>query len=60
MFAWAGLLYMTGMPKNISKAKSIFLTTVIGFTIMLVAWIGVRTIVDYIANGDSGVTTFIK
>ncbi len=60
MFAWAGLLYMTGISKNISKAKSIFVTTAIGFIIMLVAWIGVRTIVDYIAKSDSGVTTFIK
>jgi len=60
LFAWAGILYMTGIAKNRTKANNIFVSVATGFIIMLVAWFGVRTVVDQFASPDSGVTTFLK
>ncbi len=60
LFAYAGLLYMTGVSGNRVKANKIFTSVAIGFSIMLVAWISVRTVVDKFTDKDSGATTFIK
>jgi len=60
MFAWAGLLYMTGSEAKIKKAKDIFLSVGIGFIIMLVAWLGVRTVVDMLVREGSGATSLIE
>ncbi len=60
LFSYAGLLYMTGTPGNIGKAKGIFTSVAIGFIIMCTAWIGVNTVVGWFVKPDSGATTFIK
>ncbi len=59
LFAWAGLLYITGTPGNIKKAKSIFSTTAIGFIIMIVAWLSIRTLVDWLVKSEFGATLFL-
>ncbi len=50
LFAYAGILYMTGIEKNISKAKSMFIKVAWGFTIMLVAFVVINTVVGWIGN----------
>jgi hypothetical protein len=60
LFAYAGLLYMSGKDSNKSKAKTIFLNVAIGFTIMLVAFVFVDTLVGWVANAGIGATTFLK
>jgi hypothetical protein len=60
LFAYAGVLYMSGKEKNISTAKAIFTSVAVGFIIMLVAWISVKTFVDWFVDKDSGATTFIQ
>lgn len=59
LFAYAGLLYLSGKESNINKAKAIFLAVVIGFIIMLVAWFAVSTILKWFASPDSGATSLI-
>jgi hypothetical protein len=48
-FTYAGWLYVTGVEKNISKAKSIFPKIVGGFIIMLSAWFIVYQLLSWIA-----------
>jgi hypothetical protein len=57
--AYGGFLYITGTEKNRTKANAIFTAAAIGFGIMLVAWVGVYTIVGWITNSKSGLTTFL-
>ncbi len=59
LFAWAGLLFMRGTPGTIKKGKDIFTSVAIGFIIVLVAWISVRTFVDWFVKDSSGATTFL-
>ncbi len=59
LFAYAGLLLMNGKPGDRTKAKDIFTNVAIGFIIMLVAWVSVRTVVDWFVKPDSGATTFL-
>jgi len=62
LMAYAGLLYMTGTPGNISTAKNIFPTVAKGFIIMLVAWISVITVVNWFIseNNKAIINTFIQ
>jgi hypothetical protein len=50
LMAWSGILYMTGNPKNIAKAKGVFMKVAVGFTIMLVAFLVVDTVIGWIGN----------
>lgn len=59
LFAYAGLLYMTGTPGNRTKANGIFTSVGIGFIIMITAWIGVRTAVGWFVEPDSSATIFL-
>jgi hypothetical protein len=59
LFAWAGLLYMSGKDDNKKQARTIFLNVVIGFIIMLVAFVVVKTLVGWVVNSSFGATTFL-
>ncbi|MES2006952.1 MAG: pilin [Patescibacteria group bacterium] len=56
MFAYAGFLYFTsgagGGNENISKAKRIFTSSVIGFVLALTAWLIVNTVLYTVLNKD--------
>lgn len=51
--AYGGLMYMTGVEKNINKAKSLFYSIGKGFIIMLVAWFAVITVVNWFATTET-------
>ena len=59
LFAWAGLLYIRGTSASRSQANKVFTTVGLGFIIMLVAWIGVRTVVGWLVTANSSATTFL-
>ncbi len=59
LFAYAGLLYITGIPGKISQAHAIFKSVGIGFIIMITAWFAVRTVVGWFVEPGSGATTFL-
>jgi hypothetical protein len=59
LFAYGGILYITGRPGNISQANAIFKATGIGFGIMLLAWALVYTVVTWITGSGTGITTFL-
>lgn len=52
LLAYAGILYMTGIEKNISHAKSMFIKVAFGFTIMLIAFVCINTLVGWISNSS--------
>lgn len=56
LFAYGGILYMFGTPGNRKKANGIFTAAGIGFGIMLVAWVFVYTVVNWLTMGSSGST----
>jgi hypothetical protein len=58
LFAYAGLLYMTGQEGKIKEAKAIFSSVAIGFIIMLTAWFAVRQVVSWFVK-DATATTFL-
>jgi hypothetical protein len=60
LFAYAGILYMTGTSGNVSQAKSIFTTVGIGFALMASAWFVVYTILSWITKDGQGFTTLLK
>ena len=49
-FSFAGYLYITGVEKNISRAKSMFPKIVIGFIIILVAWFAVYQVLAWLTG----------
>lgn len=57
LFTWAGFLYMSGVEKNIAKAKGIFMHVVGGLIIMLCAWFIVYTIISWIAAPEADYAT---
>jgi hypothetical protein len=57
LLAYAGILYMTGLEKNISKAKGMFLKVAGGFTIMLIAFVVINTLVGWIGNSSFTTTS---
>lgn len=54
LFAYAGVLFMSTDPKNVTKARGLFGNVVKGFVIMLLAWLIVRTILYWIAEPGFG------
>lgn len=59
LFAYGGLLYLTGKEKNITDAKKMFITVGQGFVIMLIAWVAVYTVVNWLVKPGSGVLQFL-
>jgi len=59
---YGGFLYMTSgsNPGNKAKAKSILYSTLIGFVIILVAWLIVYTILHTLAPGNNSILQFIS
>jgi hypothetical protein len=58
MFVYAGFLYITaqGNTEQVHRATGIFKVTVIGFVIILVAYVGVRELLERVAiNGLSDI-----
>jgi hypothetical protein len=53
LFAYGGILYMFGTPGNRSKANGVFTAAGIGFGIMLIAWVSVYTIVNWLTTGTN-------
>jgi hypothetical protein len=60
LFSWAGILYISGVESNISKAHAIFLNTAIGFIIMLVAFTCVHTVLGWLVDPSIGSETFLS
>jgi hypothetical protein len=58
LFAYAGVLFMTGSQGNIKTAKDIFKTVAVGFIIMITAWFLVRQFVSWFVK-DATATTFL-
>lgn len=54
MFAYAGLLYVTGgsNPGRITRAHKIFKNVLIGFLIAISSWLVVQTILSTVFDGD--------
>jgi hypothetical protein len=52
-FIWAGALYISGIPKNIDKARKIFPSVFWGFIIMLSAWFIVYQILSWLTGSKS-------
>jgi hypothetical protein len=59
LFAYAGLLYMTGREKHITAARGIFTSVAIGFIIMITAWFVVRQVVAWFVK-EPAATFFVK
>ena len=59
LFAYAGLLYIRGTSGARTQANKIFTSVGIGFIIMLVAWISVRTVVGLFVKDSVGATIFL-
>jgi hypothetical protein len=59
---WGGYLYMTSgsNPGNKDKAKSVLWSTLIGFVIILTAWLIVYTILVNLVSDSSSIFRFIK
>ena len=52
MFSYAGYLYITGVPGNITKAHAIFPKVFTGFIIMLSAWFVVYQILSWLTDNE--------
>ncbi len=59
LFAYAGVLYMSGAQGKIKTAKSIFASVAIGFIIMCTAWVIMRTLVGWFVK-DTDATMFLQ
>ena len=59
LFAYAGLLYIRCTSGARTQANKIFTSVGIGFIIMLVAWISVRTVVGWFVEDSVGATIFL-
>ncbi|MDE2213446.1 MAG: transglycosylase SLT domain-containing protein [Patescibacteria group bacterium] len=56
LFAYAGVLFATaggGSSENVSRARNIFTTAVIGFVIALAAWLIINTLLYILLQGGS-------
>jgi hypothetical protein len=60
LFAYAGILYISGVESNIKKAKAIFLNVGIGFIIMLVAFTAVHTLLGWLVNPNIGAESLLS
>jgi len=52
-FSYAGFLYITGVPGNITRAHEIFKKVGIGFIIMLSAWFIIYQILGWLTGNSS-------
>ena len=59
LFAYAGILHMSGKSDNKDKAKDIFKNVAIGFILMLIAFVVVQTLVGWVVDPSFGATTFL-
>lgn len=61
LFAYGGLLYMTGTSSHRTKANNVFTSVGKGFIIMIVAWLGVYTVINWIISPalKDAATTFL-
>lgn len=59
LFAYAGLMYMTGIKGKIDDAKKILKSVAVGFIIMLTAWLIVRTVVGWFVDPSFNATIFL-
>lgn len=61
LFAYGGLLYMTGTSGNRTKANKVFTSVGKGFIIMIVAWLGVYSVINWIIDPafKEAATTFL-
>ncbi len=57
-FSYAGYLYITGTPGNISKAHELFPKIGLGFVIMLSAWFIIYQILGWL-TGNSGLKALL-
>ncbi len=59
LFAWAGILLFTSAesPANITKAKKIFSSALIGFVIVISAWLIVQTVLTALTGGSGSWNT---
>ena len=57
-FAIAGYLYITGIPKNIEKARGMFPKLAIGFILILTAWFIVYQILAWL-TGNAGAAALL-
>ena len=55
-FAWAGWLYVTsgGNPGTIDKAKDIFWKVIVGFILMLAAWLIIKLVIASLGYKGTG------
>ena len=53
LFAWAGILFFSsrGSPEQITRARKIFMSVVIGFVIAVSAWVLVNTVMNMLIQG---------
>lgn len=58
-FCYAGYLFMTGTPNNITHGRKIFSSVAIGFIIMLSAWFIVYQILVWLTGSNSGFTKLL-
>jgi hypothetical protein len=56
LFAWAGFLLITnnGNPGRVTRAKSIFVSVLVGIIVILAAWLIVDTIMKTLTDGKLG------
>jgi hypothetical protein len=60
VFAYGGVLYMTGQQDKIKQAKKMFVSAGIGFIIMITAWFGMRAFIGWFVEPDSGASLLVK
>lgn len=55
VIVWAGIQIVTskGDPGSISKAKGMLWNAIVGFAILLVAWLGVDTVIKVLTNNEA-------
>ena len=55
VIVWAGVQIVTskGDPGSISKAKGMLWNAIVGFAILLVAWLGVDTVIKVLTNNEA-------
>ena len=61
-FVYGGFLYVTSgeKPANRDKAKNLLWSTLMGFVIILVAWLVVYTLLKYLVPDNSTIFNFIS
>ncbi|MEX0931286.1 MAG: pilin [Candidatus Paceibacterota bacterium] len=62
LFMYAGFLYITasGNPGKIQDAHGLFVKGIIGFVIIISAWLIVNLIVSALVDDEAGINTFLS